>query len=159
MKNSKWYISSMLLIFLAISIFYFTYNKVNNIVINCNLEIDDSSHKANMPYNTFIININTEINHVEKYKSIHVDYPDKENLGQIAKYIISSLESETNKDNNDIYIKRLELDVDPQGMDYQKIKELLMNQFIDIKLESINGKESIKKYSIGKLLKDKTNLQ
>lgn len=160
MKNAKWYVLSVLLVFLTFFIFYFTYNNINNnIVINCDLKIDNSYNNKNIPYNKFLININTEIRHVEKYKSIHVDYPNKENFGQVAKYITSSLESEVAKDNNGIYMKNLELDIDPQGMGYQKIRELLMNQFIEIKLESINGKESIKKYSIGKLLKDKTNLQ
>jgi hypothetical protein len=158
MKNMKWCLLFMLLFFLAVFVFYFTYNNINNIVIKCNLEISNDLYRNNIPYETFSAKISTEISHIEKYKSIRVDYPNVDNLGLITKHITSSLLSETEKDTNNIYIKSLEIDIDPQGMSYQKIRELLMNQFIEVTLESISGKESIKKYSIGELLKDKTNL-
>ena len=156
MKNMKWCLLFMFLFFLAVFVFYFTYNKINNIVIKCNLEISNDLYRNNIPYKTFSAKISTEISHVAQYKSIRVDYPNVDNLGLITKHITSSLLSETEKDTNSIYIKSLEIDIDPQEMSYQKIRELLKDQFIEVKLETVRGKVIIKKYSIGNLLKDNT---
>lgn len=54
------------------------------------------------------------------------------------------------------YENNISITLMSEGLNYDKIKEMLKNEFITIKLETINGYKYSKSYSIGNMLVDKT---
>ncbi|MCQ1528780.1 hypothetical protein [Lutispora saccharofermentans] len=139
-------------------IFAYYSNMPPNISINCYLEYTSTSEKKpDKKY--FIININTKVSDFQKYKSIDIDYVNRDNYGAISNYIIAKAEDRTEKGPAfKDYANNIEITLIPERLNYDKIKEMLKDEFITIELETINGYKHSKKYSIGEILKDKTDV-
>jgi len=54
------------------------------------------------------------------------------------------------------YENNISITLMSEGLNYDKIKEMLRNEFLTIELETINGHKYSKSYSIGNMLVDKT---
>lgn len=160
MKDKKKYALIAILLLITFSFVYY-HNTITNIVMNCYLEIEKEHYEKGLninPKQYYSININIQARDSSKYKSIKVDYPTVDNYDKLSTNIVSISEDETDITSNTMYEKNIKITFDPKGLDYERIKESLNNQFVNVKLESMNGKITIKKYSIGGLLKDKTTL-
>lgn len=154
--NKKILMFVALLVFVSF-IFAYYKNMQPNISMNCYLEYENPTSKKNPDKKYLALNIDTKVRDFNKYKSINIDYANRDTYDAISSYIIGMTEVKTEKDLAfEDYENNISITLMPEGLNYDKIKEMLKDEFITIELETINGHKYSKSYSIGKILIDKT---